>query len=116
MLEEIARCAGRGDSFAFETTLAGRTYLPLIRLWQALAYSVSLYFLSLPTPDMAVARVAGRVRQGGHDVPERVVHRRFAAGLENFHRRYKLVVDNWALYDNSDRQPVLLDWGEKSAR
>lgn len=52
------------------------------------------------------------VRQGGHDIPEQVIRRRFDAGLANFHRRYKLAVDDWALYDNSGAEPVLLDWNE----
>jgi predicted ABC-type ATPase len=60
----------------------------------------------------AIARVASRVRQGGHDIPETVIRRRFAAGLENFHRRYKLAVDDWAFYDNHGTEPVLLEWGE----
>lgn len=84
MLEEIARCTQRGESFAFETTLSGSGYLRHIRHWRAAGYQVSLLFLSLPNADVAVARVAERVRQGGHDVPKAVIRRRFAAGLKNF--------------------------------
>lgn len=65
MLKEIAECVGRGDSFAFETTLSGLVYLRQIRKWQNQGYHVSLFFLSLPTVEMAIARVAERVRQGG---------------------------------------------------
>ena len=111
MLEEIAICAGRGDSFAFETTLSGRSYLRLIRQWRQRGYRVSLYFLSLPYPEIAIERVALRVSQGGHDVPEAVIRRRFASGLDNFHRHYKLAVDDWTLYDNSGTTPVLLNLG-----
>ena len=114
MLEEIAICAGRGDSFAFETTLSGLGYLRSIREWRGNGYRVSLYFLSLPTPELAVARVAERVSQGGHDVPEAVVRRRFAGGLNNFNRHYKLAVDDWALYDNTATTPMLLEWGENA--
>ena len=114
MLEEIAICAGRGDSFAFETTLSGLSYLRLIQRWRGDGYQVSLYFLSLPTPELAVARVAERVSQGGHDVPEAVVRRRFAGGLKNFNRHYKLAVDDWALYDNTGTTPMLLEWGENA--
>ena len=57
---------------------------------------------------MAIGRVAIRVRQGGHNVPEDVIRRRFAHGLQNF-ERYKLLVDSWQLYDNSDAPPILLD-------
>ena len=112
MLDEIALSVERGESFAFETTLSGLGYLRGIGLWRAAGYHVSLLFLSLPDGDTAVARVASRVQQGGHDIPETVIRRRFASGLRNFHADYKQAVDDWALYDNSGAQPVLLEWGE----
>ena len=114
MLEEIAICAGRGDSFALETTLSGLSYLRSIRQWRERGYRVSLYFLSLPYAEMAIERVALRVSQGGHDVPEAVIRRRFASGLDNFNRHYKLAVDDWALYENTGATPVLLEWGENA--
>lgn len=112
MLEEIESCVERGESFAFETTLSGLSYIRHIERWRAGGYQVKLFFLSLPDADAAVARVASRVRQGGHDIPEPVIRRRFAAGLENFERRYKRAVDSWALYDNTGIDPVLLEWSE----
>ena len=112
MLEEIDQSARRGESFAFETTLAGLSYLRRIEQWRAQDYQVKLFFLSLPDVDTAIARVASRVRQGGHNIPEDVVRRRFASGLENFNRHYKLAVDDWALYDNSGAEPMMLEWGE----
>lgn len=112
MLEEIRRCGQRAENFAFETTLSGIGYLRHIRDWRTQGYRVSLYFLSLPNAEVAIARVAERVRQGGHDVPEPVIRRRFAAGLKNFHQRYKMAVDDWALYDNAGSVPALLEWGE----
>ena len=72
MLEEIAECVRRGDSFAFETTLAGLGYLAHIRRWRAQGYHVGVFFLSLPDAEAAVARVAERVRQGWHHIPEAV--------------------------------------------
>lgn len=114
MLQEIASCAERGESFAFETTLSGLVYLQHIKNWRDLGYHVSLFFLSLPSADMAVARVAERVRQGGHDIPETVIRRRFEAGRSNFERCYRDGVDAWALYDNSGNEPVLIEWGERS--
>ena len=113
MLAEIAFCAARGDSFAFETTLSGLGWLRSIRQWREYGYRVSLFFLSLPYVEMAIERVALRVSQGGHDIPEAVIRRRFASGLDNFHRRYKLVVDDWTLYDNSGVMPVLLEFGDR---
>ena len=114
MLEEIALCAGRGDSFAFETTLSGLSWLRSIRQWRESGYRLSLYFLNLPSAEWAIARVALRVSQGGHDVPEAVIRRRFASGLDNFQRRYKLAVDDWTLYDNSGTTPVLLELGDNA--
>lgn len=112
MLKEIADCARRGESFAFETTLSGLGYLAHVRRWRAQGYHVSLFFLSLPDADVAIARIAERVRQGGHHVPEDVVRRRFSAGLRNFEQFYKPAVDAWAKYDNVGESPVLLEWGE----
>ena len=111
MLKEIAECVERSESFAFETTLSGLVYLRQIRKWRNQGYHVSLFFLSLSSVEMAVARVAERVRQGGHDIPEAVIRRRFEAGRINFEQRYRDVVDAWALYDNSNNEPVLIEWG-----
>ena len=112
MLEEIALCVRRGESFAFETTLSGLSYLRHIAAWRAQGYRVSLIFLSLPNAETAIARVASRVRQGGHHVPEPVIRRRFAAGLANFRKHYKDAVDDWVLYDNTKVEPAMIDWGE----
>ena len=84
----------------------------MIRQWQAAGYRVNLIFLALNHADEAVARVAERVLQGGHDVPAPVIRRRFDAGLKNFHHLYAPLVDAWVLYDNSGVEPVLLDWSE----
>jgi predicted ABC-type ATPase len=113
MLQEISACATRGESFAFETTLSGRGYLRHIREWQQIGYHVILFFLGLPTPEVAIARVAERVRQSGHNVPEAVIRRRFVAGKANFDRYYCMAVDAWVLYDNSGDEPVLVEWGER---
>jgi predicted ABC-type ATPase len=80
----------------------------MIPAWRADGYAVKLMFLALPDVEMALARVAARVAQGGHNVPEEVVRRRFAAGRNHFHH-YKQLVDGWQLYDNSDIPPVLLE-------
>lgn len=113
MLAEIARHFAARQSFAFETTLAGHNYIRHIREWQTAGYRVKLIFLQLDSPETAIARVAQRVRQGGHDVPQATIRRRFAAGLNNFKQLYAPLVDSWALYDNSGAQPRLIDWGEK---
>ena len=102
-----------GQSFALETTLSGLAYLHKIEMWQRLGYQVKLWFLSLPSADIAVSRVAIRVSQGGHNIPEQVIRRRFKAGLHNFHYRYNKIVDAWAFYENSDLQLKLIGWYEK---
>lgn len=113
MLEEIDDCVARGESFAFETTLSGVGYRQRIRQWRTLGYHVSLFFLRLPDAETAIDRVATRVRQGGHDIPEDVIRRRFTAGSRNFDTIYKAEVDVWALYDNAGEEPSLLDWSQK---
>lgn len=105
MLEEIKRRVLAGESFAFETTLSGQNYARAIPRWRQAGYYLKLIFLSLPTADLAVARVTTRAAQGGHDVPEDVVRRRFEAGQKNFDRLYRGLVNRWILYDNSGPTP-----------
>lgn len=82
------------------------------RRWREQGYRVDLFFLRLPDVETAISRVAARVRQGGHGIPDDVVRRRFVAGLRNFDRVYKSAVDAWAVYDNSGSTPILLQWSE----
>ena len=109
MLEEINTHARAGRNFAFETTLAGRGYVRMIRQWRTAGYKVRLIFLSLATPEEAIKRVALRAQQGGHHVPEQVIRRRFDSGLRNFKAIYRLCVDDWLWYNNSGTTPVLLE-------
>jgi len=114
MLHELARYFSARESFAFETTLSGRGYLRQIREWQEAGYRVKLIFLQLASAEEAIARVAQRVKQGGHHIPEEVIRRRFVAGKSNFQKIYAPIVDSWALYDNAGSTPVLMDWSERS--
>jgi predicted ABC-type ATPase len=111
MLEEIAEHAQRGESFAFETTLSGRGYIRLIPIWRADGYTVKLFFLRLASPELAVARVRQRVLEGGHNVAEPTIRRRFAAGLRNLYEIYQPIVNEWAIYENSGPTPLLLEEG-----
>ena len=113
MLQEIDACTEAGESFAFETTLSGIHYLQRIEEWKKWGYTVKLWFIGLNSPEFAISRVAERVAQGGHNIPEAVIRRRFKAGLENFHDRYSKVVDSWALYDNYGIEPKLIDWSNQ---
>ncbi len=105
MLQEIRRLAVERVPFAFETTLSGRTYEPMLREFRGRGYTVYLYFLWLPDVAMNLARVAGRVRQGGHDVPEDDVRRRYRRGIANFLYVYRPLTDWWVVYDNSGLSP-----------
>jgi predicted ABC-type ATPase len=113
MLEAIHGHVRRRESFAFETTLSGHGYTRQIPQWQALGYRVKLIFLQLPSADAAIARVAERVRQGGHDVPVTTIRRRFASGMHNFEHRFKPIVDLWLHFDNSGDRARLIDWSEQ---
>jgi len=111
MLQEIASHVRRRENFAFETTLSGRRYAKEIPRWQRLGYRVKLVFLYLADVAIAIERVRVRVKQGGHRIPEDVIHRRYEAGWKNFQEVYKNLVDAWVLYDNSGEKSVLLDAG-----
>ena len=88
MLRRIHEHAARGESFAFETTLSGRAYAASLPRWQRRGYRVTLFFLRLPSPETAIARVRQRVLEGGHDVPDAVIRRRFHAGWRNWEGDY----------------------------
>ncbi|MGD0654859.1 MAG: AAA family ATPase [Thermoguttaceae bacterium] len=112
MLQEIHQRIQRGESFAFETTLSGRNYIRLIPQWRDTGYHVKLLFLSLPAVELAIARVASRVAQGGHAVAEDTIRRRFDSGQRNFYNVYCQIVDSWILYDNSGSAPFLISCGD----
>ena len=112
MAQSINAAVATEQDFAVETTLAGRSYLGLIRQWKEAGYRVGLAFLRLPSADMAVERVRFRVQQGGHDIPEAVIRRRFTQGWVNFQGLYRPLVDAWQLYDASGLPPRVIEAGE----
>lgn len=101
MLGRLAELAAARSSFGFETTLASRTYAPWLAELRTTGYKVHIVFLWLSSPDEAVARVAERVRTGGHNVPEATIRRRYDAGLKNLLTLYMPLADTWQLTDNS---------------
>ena len=111
MLDEISRSVAEGRTFAFETTLSGLAYARRIVQWRGEGYIVKLIFLKLSSVEEALARVAMRVRQGGHDVPADVVRRRFDAGWRHFDEIYRHRVNYWQCFDNSGSIPLLLSEG-----
>lgn len=108
LLERIDACIRSGANFAFETTCAGRAYIQRLRLCRSRGYQVGLIFLWLPSPEIALARVAQRVANGGHGIPREVVIRRHAAGLRNMRHSYLPLADSALVYDNSERGRVLI--------
>jgi predicted ABC-type ATPase len=102
MLARLRFLARERRDFAFETTLAGRGHARWLRELKSGGYATRLIFLSLPDPELAIGRVAERVRRGGHDVSPDVVHRRFNAGVRNLFALYFDLVDRWQVYDNSE--------------
>jgi predicted ABC-type ATPase len=106
VVAEVRRLERERASFCVETNLAARGLVRSIRQWRAAGWQVRLAFVALLIPELALARVAERVEQGGHDVPEPVVRRRWQQGLWSFFGLYTDLVDSWSLTDNSGEQPV----------
>jgi predicted ABC-type ATPase len=105
MLQEIDRLARENQTFAFETTLSGKSLVPFLRRWKESGYLVHLFFLWLPSVEMALERVANRVRMGGHHVPEEDVRRRYERGLHNLVGVYRPLVHSAIVFDNSSSPP-----------
>lgn len=102
-MAELAR--RRRETFAFETTLAGRGYARFVAAQVAAGYSFHLIFLWLDRHDLALQRVADRVRRGGHSIPDAVVRRRYDRGLRNLRELYLPLAETWKIYDNSAAGP-----------
>jgi predicted ABC-type ATPase len=102
MLQRIRELIRNRVSFAFETTCAGRAHLPILRRCKADGWRVTLVYLWLPSPEAALDRVARRVRDGGHNIPDDVVVRRYWAGIRNLRLLYLRLADVAVIYDNSD--------------
>lgn len=102
MLEHLKSLAQKKSDFAFETTLATKSFARWVEELQATGYHFGLFFLWLPSPEMAIQRVRERTRSGGHMVPDETVHRRYFGGIRNFFRLYRPLADYWKVWDNTD--------------
>ena len=109
VLQEIDRLAAERMDFAFETTCSGVTYVRRLEGWKQAGYRIEIVYLRLRSAELALRRIAARVRQGGHAVPRADVVRRFARGWGNFQSVYRPLADSWTVYDNSGRAPRLLE-------
>jgi predicted ABC-type ATPase len=100
--------------FGFETTLSGRAYLRLLKNAKKRGFRLRLFFLWLPDENLAVKRVADRVRQGGHNVPELDIRRRYGRGLINFWTLYRPLIQDWVFFDNSQQIPRVILYGQET--
>ena len=99
--------------FAIETTLATRSYTQLVARAQAIGYKVHLLFFYLESPEQAIQRVAQRVREGGHNIPEDVIRRRFARGIDNLINLYIPLCDTVHVWSNTLRAHLIAEKAEK---
>ena len=109
MIHQIDECIRKEESFAFETTLSGRTYIKKIREMKVKGYKIIIYFLKLASVDLAIERIKLRVSQGGHNVPLEDVRRRFERSWINFRTIYKPLADAWIVFDTSGSEPVIIE-------
>ena len=109
LLKKLDDLASKKESFSFETTLSGLNYVRRIKSWKKQGYEVILFFLKLPNDEMAINRVKLRVAEGGHNIPENTIKRRYNKGWNNLNQHYKHIVDAWVVFDNSGEIPVILD-------
>lgn len=111
MLGRVHELATMKSDFAFETTLASRTFAPWLRALKQQDYVLHLIYLWLPSADLAVERIAERVRRGGHTVPETDIRRRYVNSLSNFFNLYRPIADSWLMLDNSQQpEPRPVAW------
>ncbi len=107
MLQRLKTLAQQKQSFAFETTLAARSFAPFLRQCQDQGYQVNLIYVWLNSVDLAITRVALRVASGGHNIPEDVIRRRYDRGRKNFLELYSKLADRWQVYDNSSDNQLI---------
>ena len=105
MLTRLKSLANSNVDFAFETTLAARTFVPFLKECIAKGYTINLIYFWLSSPKLAIERVARRVASGGHFIPENTVVRRYEGGRRNLFSLYMPLCNSWIIYDNS--RPIL---------
>ena len=106
MIRRIRELAASRTNFAFESTLASRTFAPWLSSLKKDGYEIHLLYVALRSPELALRRVKARVRKGGHDIPPDVIRRRFGRSAKNLFDLYLPIADIWRVYDNSGKIPV----------
>lgn len=112
VLGQIHEFAKLEVDFAFESTLAGKLYVNLFKDLKRKSYKLHLFFLWIPDPELAIARIKDRVAEGGHDVPAKDVRRRFKRSISNFFNLYQPLLDSWMLFNNAGSVPALIAKGK----
>ena len=108
LLHDIKSRMDKGESFGFESTLSGRSYIPLLKHATTSGYSIVIYFLFLTSTQMSRMRIKQRVNHGGHDIPAGALLRRRSRCFENFWLLYRPLASDWYIFDNSGTAPKLI--------
>lgn len=112
MLKRIKRLLELGECFAFETTLSTRSYVQFVENAKEKGYQVTCLFFWLKSEELAISRVKTRVVEGGHNIPEDIIRRRYKSGLNNFFNLFLGKVDNWLFVNNSgDSYEIIAEGG-----
>lgn len=112
MIRQMEEFVRSNESFAFETTLSGKEYAKKIQDWKSQNYEIIIYYLKLPSVDLAIERVRLRVSLGGHNVPEDTIRRRYNRSWENFQHIYKDLADSWTVFDTAGKTPIIIQDSE----
>lgn len=115
MLTAIKEGINKGTSMAFESTLSGKTWFPILKRAQSAGYEISIYFISLDSVQENIRRIKRRVSEGGHFVPSETVRRRYPKTFSNFWKVYRPICTHWFIFDNSGRRPKLVHSAESFA-
>jgi len=108
VLEQIKEYLKNGIDFGFETTMSGLAYLKYFKMFKEKGYEINIFFLWIPDPKLAIARIKDRVAQGGHDISVIDIKRRFNRSIENFFKHYQLLADIWILFNNAGPKPKII--------
>ena len=114
MIERIDELLHSGVDFAFETTLTTLSYLNTIRLAKEKGYTIHLIYFWLNDVDLAIERVKMRVSEGGHDIPEEIIIRRYYRGMYNLTNRFTHICDYWIIIDNSSQPFTFVAEGQRA--
>lgn len=114
MLKRFSELLERGETFAIETTLSLKSYVKFIKRAKEREYEITLLFLWLNSPELAMTRVKTRVKEGGHNIPAEVIERRYYTGLKNLFHLYIPIVNNWLLVDNSGEEFQVIAEGSEN--